>query len=203
MAKKVLFINQEITPYVPETNMSIMGRDLPQKAQEAGLEIRTFMPKWGNINERRGQLHEVIRLSGMNLIIDDTDHPLIIKVASIPQSRIQVYFIDNDDYFTKRQMTTDEAGEEYADNGERAIFFARGVLETVKKLRWTPDIIHCQGWMSAVVPFYIKKAYHEEPSFANTPSALFPKVVFTSQFVKLGSCAFVLVMDLANAYPVE
>lgn len=168
MAKKVLFINQEITPYVPETNMSVMGRDLPQKVQEAGLEIRTFMPKWGNINERRGQLHEVIRLSGMNLIIDDTDHPLIIKVASIPQSRIQVYFIDNDDYFTKRQMTTDEAGEEYADNGERAIFFARGVLETVKKLRWTPDIIHCQGWMSAVVPFYVKKAYHEEPSFANT-----------------------------------
>ena len=168
MAKKVLFINQEITPYVPETNMSVMGRDLPQKVQEAGLEIRTFMPKWGNINERRGQLHEVIRLSGMNLIIDDTDHPLIIKVASIPQSRIQVYFIDNDDYFTKRQMTTDEAGEEYADNGERAIFFARGVLETVKKLRWTPDIIHCQGWMSAIVPFYVKKAYHEEPSFANT-----------------------------------
>lgn len=168
MAKKVLFINQEITPYVPETNMSVMGRDLPQKVQEAGLEIRTFMPKWGNINERRGQLDEVIRLSGMNLIIDDTDHPLIIKVASIPQSRIQVYFIDNDDYFTKRQMTTDEAGEEYADNGERAIFFARGVLETVKKLRWTPDIIHCQGWMSAVVPFYVKKAYHEEPSFANT-----------------------------------
>ena len=168
MAKKVLFINQEITPYVPETEMSIMGRDLPQKAQECGLEIRTFMPKWGNINERRGQLHEVIRLSGMNLIIDDTDHPLIIKVASIPQSRIQVYFIDNDDYFTKRQMTADETGKEYADNGERAIFFARGVLETVKKLRWTPDIIHCQGWMSSVVPFYIKTAYHDEPSFANT-----------------------------------
>ena len=113
MAKKVLFINQEITPFVPETNMSIMGKELPQKAQEAGLEIRTFMPKWGNINERRGQLHEVIRLSGMNLIIDDTDHPLIIKVASIPQSRIQVYFIDNDDYFTKRQMTIDEEGNEY------------------------------------------------------------------------------------------
>ena len=168
MAKKVLFINQEITPFVPETNMSIMGKELPQKAQEAGLEIRTFMPKWGNINERRGQLHEVIRLSGMNLIIDDTDHPLIIKVASIPQSRIQVYFIDNDDYFTKRQMTIDEEGNEYADNGERAIFFARGVLETVKKLRWVPDIIHCQGWMSAVVPLYIKTAYHDEPSFANT-----------------------------------
>ncbi len=169
MAKKILFINQEITPYVPETAMSLLGRDVPQKMQESGFEIRTFMPKWGNINERRGQLHEVIRLSGMNLIIDDTDHPLIIKVASIPTSRLQVYFIDNEDYFLRRPlMTTDENGEEYADNGERAIFFARGVLETVKKLRWIPDVIVCQGWMGAVIPFYIKTAYHEEPSFANT-----------------------------------
>ena len=168
MAKKILFINQEITPYVPDTEMSVMGRQLPQKIQESGFEIRTFMPKWGIINERRGQLHEVIRLSGMNLIIDDTDHPLIIKVASIPNTRIQVYFIDNDDYFMKRQMALDENGEEYADNGERAIFFARGVLETVKKLRWTPDIIHCQGWMADVIPLYIKTAYHDEPSFANT-----------------------------------
>ncbi len=168
MGKKVLFINQEIAPYVQETDMSLLGRDLPQKAQEAGFEIRTFMPKWGNINERRGQLHEVIRLSGMNLIINDTDHPLIIKVSSIPTSRIQVYFIDNDDYFQKRQMSADEKGEDYTDNGERAIFFARGVLETVKKLRWTPDLIICQGWISAVVPFYIKKAYYEEPSFANS-----------------------------------
>lgn len=167
MAKKILFINQEITPYVPDTEMSVMGRQLPQRIQESGYEIRTFMPKWGTINERRGQLHEVIRLSGMNLIIDDTDHPLIIKVASIPNTRIQVYFIDNDDYFMKRQMTVDEMGEEYPDNGERAIFFARGVLETVKKLRWTPDIIHCQGWMGAVIPLYIKTAYHDEPSFAN------------------------------------
>lgn len=179
MSKKILFINQEIIPYVPETEMSRMGKELPEKTQSAGYEIRTFMPKWGNINERRGQLHEVIRLSGMNLIIDQTDHPLIIKVASIPTSRIQVYFIDNDDYFMKRpSMTTDELGMEYADNGERAIFFARGVLETVKKLRWAPDIIHCQGWMSAVVPLYVKTAYHDEPSFANT------KVItslFTSQ----------------------
>ena len=136
--------------------------------QENGHEIRTFMPKWGNINERRGQLHEVIRLSGMNLIIDDTDHPLIIKVASIAQTRVQVYFIDNDDYFSKRQMTVDEKGVDYPDNGERAIFFARGVLETVKKLRWVPDIIHVQGWMGAVVPLYIKTAYHDEPSFAET-----------------------------------
>ena len=178
MAKrKILFINQEITPYVPETEMSLIGKALPQAMQEKGHEIRTFMPKWGNINERRGQLHEVIRLSGMNLIINDTDHPLIIKVASIQQARVQVYFIDNDDYFSKRQMEKDEMGNDYPDNGERAIFFARGVLETVKKLRWVPDIIHCQGWMSAVVPLYIKTAYSEEPSFANT------KVV-TSLFAK-------------------
>ena len=168
MAKKILFINQEIAPYVPDSEMSLLGRDLPHSIQEKGFEIRTFMPKWGNINERRGQLHEVIRLSGMNLIIDETDHPLIIKVATIQSVKVQVYFIDNDDYFSRRQMEKDEAGVDYDDNGERAIFFARGVLETVKKLRWVPDIIHCQGWMSAVVPFYIKTAYHDEPSFTNT-----------------------------------
>ena len=177
MAKKILFINQEIVPYVPDSNLSLMGKALPQAMQDAGHEIRTFMPKWGIINERRGQLHEVIRLSGMNLIIDDTDHPLIIKVATIVGTRIQVYFIDNEDYFTKRKMEQDENGNDYADNGERAIFFARGVLETVKKLRWVPDIIHVQGWMGAVVPLYIKTAYHEEPSFANTKvvTSLFPK----------------------------
>jgi len=177
--KKILFINQEITPYVPDTELALMGKALPQAIQEKGYEIRTFMPKWGNINERRGQLHEVIRLSGMNLIINDTDHPLIIKVASIPQTRVQVYFIDNDDYFSKRKMITDENGQDYADNGERAIFFARGVLETVKKLRWVPDVIHCQGWMSAVVPLYIKTAYHDEPSFASTKvvTSLFGKTL--------------------------
>ena len=166
--KKILFINQEISPYVPDNSLSLMGKNLPQAMQERNHEIRTFMPKWGTINERRGQLHEVIRLSGMNLIIDDTDHPLIIKVASIPTARVQVYFIDNDDYFGKRLMEKDEQGEDYPDNGERAIFFARGVLETVKKLRWVPDVIHCQGWMSAVVPLYVKTAYHDEPSFADT-----------------------------------
>ena len=175
--KKILFINQEITPYVPDSTLSLMGKDLPQAMQERSHEIRTFMPKWGTINERRGQLHEVIRLSGMNLIIDDTDHPLIIKVATIQSARIQVYFIDNDDYFGKRLMEKDEQGEDYPDNGERAIFFARGVLETVKKLRWVPDVIHCQGWMSAVVPLYVKTAYHDEPSFANTKvvTSLFQK----------------------------
>lgn len=167
MPKKVLFVNQEMTPYVPSSELADMGRNLPHAIQSAGSEIRTFMPKWGNINERRGQLHEVIRLSGINIVIDDTDHPLLIKVASIPQIRVQVYFIDNDDFFSRRKMAEDESGEEYADNGQRAIFFARGVLETVKKLRWAPDVIQCQGWMSAVIPLYLKTAYKDEPVFAN------------------------------------
>ena len=179
MAKRILFINQETIPYVPDTELAVMGKKVPQVIQERGNEIRTFMPKWGNINERRGQLHEVQRLSGMNLIINDTDHPLIIKVATIVQTRVQVYFIDNDDYFSKRQMLSDENGVEYADNGERTIFFARGVLETVNKLRWAPDIIHCQGWMSAVIPLYLKTAYSEEPSFANAKvvTSLFPRSI--------------------------
>ena len=172
-ANKVLFITQEITPYVADTEMANIGRYLPQAIQEKGREIRTFMPKWGNINERRNQLHEVIRLSGMNLIIDDTDHPLIIKVASIQTARMQVYFIDNDDYFQNRLQTCDENGLEYEDNDSRAIFYARGVLETVKKLRWVPDVIHCHGWLTALAPLYIKKAYADEPSFRDT------KVVFS------------------------
>lgn len=197
--KKVLFINQEMVPYVPTSEMATMGRNLPQKIQENGFEIRTFMPKWGNINERRGQLHEVIRLSGLNLIIDDTDHSLIIKVASIPVSRLQVYFIDNEDYFQRRRtMTEDESGEEFTDNGERAIFFARGVLETVKKLRWTPDIIQCQGWMAGVVPLYIKTAYHDDPSFANA------KVVtslFNMNFKKPFGTNFKQCVEFRNATP--
>lgn len=163
--KKILFINTETSPYVNASPLATLGKIVPEAVQATGSEIRTFMPKWGCINERRGQLHEVIRLSGMNIIVNDTDHPLIIKVASIPVSRVQVYFIDNDDYFTRKGIANDEQGNPYPDNGERAIFFARGVLETVKKLRWTPDIICCQGWMSAIVPLFIKKAYNEEPCF--------------------------------------
>lgn len=166
-AKKVLFITSEIAPFVQEEKTSLKGRILPQTIQEIGHEIRTFTPKWGTINERRNQLHEVIRLSGMNLIINDTDHPLIIKVASLQSARMQIYFIDNDDYFNKRGITTDKDGNEYADNGERAIFYARGVLETVKKLRWTPDVIHCHGWAAALAPLYIKTTYNDEPSFKN------------------------------------
>ena len=174
MAKKrVLFISQEIVPYLPESEMANIGRFLPQGIQDKGKEIRTFMPRYGCINERRNQLHEVIRLSGMNLIINDTDHPLIIKVASIQAARMQVYFIDNDDYFQNRLQVIDENGVEYEDNDARAIFYARGVLETVKKLRWCPDVIHCHGWMTALAPLYIKKAYKDEPSFRDA------KVVFS------------------------
>lgn len=166
MTRKVLFISQEISPYTPDNEMALMGRQVPQLFQEGGCEIRTFMPKWGIVHERRGQLHEVIRLSGMNLIIDDTDHPLIIKVATIQGTRVQVYFIDNDDYFAKRLITCDENGNDYEDNGEKAIFFARGTLETVKKLRWVPDAIFCSGIMAAIVPMYIKTAYSDEPSYS-------------------------------------
>lgn len=172
-AKKILFVTQEMMPYVPESDMSLMGRHLPQATQERNREVRSFMPKWGIINERRNQLHEVIRLSGMNIVVDDSDHPLVIKVASITSARMQIYFIDNDDLFDKREMTTGPDGKEYEDNAERAAFFARGVLETIKKLKWTPDIIHCIGWMSSIVPLYIKTAYAEEPSFRSC------KVIFT------------------------
>src|SRR6056297_110649 len=162
---KVLFISQEITPYLPETHMSKMGRYLTQGIQEKGREIRTFMPRFGKINERRNQLHEVIRLSGMNLIINDTDHPLIIKVASIQAARMQVYFIDNEEYFQRKAVLKDKDGKYFEDNDERAIFFARGVLETVKKLRWSPDIIHCHGWITSLIPLYIKKLYKDNPLF--------------------------------------
>lgn len=165
---KVLFISQEITPYLEKTNISSISRELPQGIQERGKEIRIFMPRYGCINERRNQLHEVIRLSGMNLIIDDTDHPLIIKVASIQAARMQVYFIDNEEYFQRKFILQDKKGESFEDNDERAIFFCRGVLETVKKLGWAPDVIHCHGWMTSLIPLYIKKAYRDDPMFANS-----------------------------------
>ncbi|MDR0845855.1 MAG: glycogen/starch synthase [Tannerella sp.] len=167
-AKKVLFITQEITPYLPESEIAIVCRDLPQGIQEYGKEIRAFMPKYGSINERRNQLHEVIRLSGMNLIIDDTDHPLIIKVASIQSARMQVYFIDNEEFFQRRTTVADDDGVEFEDNDERAIFYVRGVFETIKKLRWIPDIIHCHGWLTALAPLYLKRMYLDDPCFLNT-----------------------------------
>lgn len=165
---KVLFVSQEITPYLPDSPLGKIGRSLPQGIQERGKEIRTFMPRYGCINERRNQLHEVIRLSGMNLIINDCDHPLIIKVASIQAARMQVYFIDNEEYFQRKYILADAKNNFYEDNDERSIFFCRGVLETVKKLGWSPDIVHCHGWITNVMPLYLKKVFKDDPLFADT-----------------------------------
>jgi starch synthase len=162
---KVLFIFQEISPYLPDSTLSLIGRHLPQGIQEKGKEIRTFMPKYGCINERRYQLHEVIRLSGMNLIIGGNDHPLIIKVASIQSARMQIYFIDNEDYFSRKYTLTDEENKDFDDNDERMIFYNRGVLETILKLNWVPDVIHCHGWFTGMLPMYIKKSFSDNPVF--------------------------------------
>lgn len=162
---KILFISQEIAPYLPETPMAKMSRDLSQAVQEKGIEVRTFMPKYGFINERRNQLHEVIRLSGMNLVIDDTDHPLIIKVATLQPAHMQVYFIFNEDYFTRNITKQLETVTSPADNDERSIFFVHGTLETVKKLRWVPSVIHCSGIISVLAPLYIKDYYADDPSY--------------------------------------
>jgi starch synthase len=170
---RILFVSQQIFPYLDEeTPIRSLNRKLPEWFQSARFETRTFMPKFGDINERRNQLHEVIRLSGINIIIAETDHPLLIKVASIQSARIQIYFIDNDDYFQRRKGIKDANGVEYSDNDERSIFFARGVLETVKKLRWTPNIVHCSGWMSALTPLFIKKLYSDTPFFENSKVVL-------------------------------
>ncbi|MCH5233077.1 MAG: glycogen/starch synthase [Muribaculaceae bacterium] len=174
MAKeRILFISQEIAPYVPANQASALGKFLPVSMQDKGFEVRTFMPKFGAVNERRNQLHEVIRLSGININIDDNDHPLIIKVASLQPSRIQVYFIDNDDYFQKSASDADTAGSNRKDNDERAIFFARGTMETAKKLRWEPNYIHCSGWITSLAPLYIKKIYGDDISFKNS------KIIFS------------------------
>jgi starch synthase len=163
--KRILYVSQEIVPYTGETTMGEVASLLPQKTQESGKDIRMFLPRFGTINERRHQLHEVIRLSGMNLIIDDFDHQLIIKVASIQKLRMQVYFIDNDEYFPKKQVFHQEDGQLMANNDERLIFYCKGVIETVRKLGWKPDVIHCQGWFTSLVPMYIKKLYAGDPLF--------------------------------------
>jgi starch synthase len=166
--KKILFVTTEVSPYSTGTKISVVARQLLQGIHERGKEIRIFMPKFGLINERRSQLHEVIRLSGMNLIIDEADHPLIIKVASIQAARMQIYFIDNEDFFQRKYLLHDTDGTEYPDNDERSVFYVRGVMETVKKLRWAPDLIHCHGWMTALAPLYIKKHYKSDPCFKNS-----------------------------------
>lgn len=163
--KRILYVSSEVVPYLPENNISSLSFEAPKMVNAAGGQTRIFMPRFGNINERRHQLHEVIRLSGMNLVVNDLDMPLIIKVASIPKERMQVYFIDNEDYFKRKATLTDEDGELFEDNDERAIFFAKGVIETVKKLNWAPDIIHVNGWLASLLPMYLRNYYGNEPLF--------------------------------------
>ncbi|MEY8849891.1 glycogen/starch synthase [Psychroserpens sp. XS_ASV72] len=166
--KRILYVSSEVVPYLPETEISSMSFEAPKMVNKQGGQIRIFMPRYGNINERRHQLHEVIRLSGINLVINDLDMPLIIKVASIPKERIQVYFIDNEEYFKRKATLTDEEGNLFPDNDERAIFFAKGVIETVKKLNWAPDIIHVNGWLASLLPLYLKDYYKDEPLFTES-----------------------------------
>lgn len=166
--KRILYVSSEVVPYLPETELASTAFNVAKNAHSKGVQTRIFMPRFGVINERRHQLHEVIRLSGMNLIINDMDMPLIIKVASIPKERMQVYFIDNDEYFKRKAIFTDEDDKLFEDNDERAIFFAKGVIETVKKLNWAPDIIHVHGWLASLLPLYLKEFYKEEPLFTES-----------------------------------
>ena len=166
--KRILFVSSEVVPYLPETELSSTAFNVAKNAHSKGVQTRIFTPRFGVINERRHQLHEVIRLSGMNLVVNDMDMPLIIKVASIPKERMQVYFIDNEEYFKRKAVFTDEDDNLFSDNDERAIFFAKGVIETVKKLNWAPDIIHVHGWMASLLPLYLKEFYKEEPLFTES-----------------------------------
>ena len=166
--KKVLFVTQEMQPYTALSEISEIARKLPEYIQSKGMEIRILMPRFGSINERRHRLHEVVRLSGMNIIVDDDDYPLIIKVASLPEARMQVYFLDNEDFFKRKFIFNDEDGNPFEDNADRVVFFCKGVIETVKKFGWPPDIIHCHGWMTSLIPMYLKSAYKSEPLFQNS-----------------------------------
>lgn len=166
--KKILIVTQEMEPY---TNLSIVSkivRQLPSYIQKNGMDIRILMPRFGTINERRHRLHEVVRLSGMNIIVDEDDYPLIIKVASLPGARLQVYFLDNDEFFRRKMIFEDKEGKPFIDNAERMVFFCKGVMETVRKFGWPPDIIHCHGWMTSLIPLYLKKAYKNDPIFRNS-----------------------------------
>lgn len=177
--KKILFVSSEMSPFLAESTVSDIARHLPQAIQEKDHEIRILIPRFGIINERRNRLHEVVRLSGINITIDDNDNPLTIKVASIPNTKMQVYFLDNEDYFHRKFVYTDAKNNFFADNDERTIFFCKGVLETVKKLGWAPDIIHCQGWMTSLIPLYMKTMYKDEPVFKNAKVVY---SVFENQF---------------------
>ncbi|MGA1771777.1 MAG: glycogen/starch synthase [Flavobacteriaceae bacterium] len=175
--KKVLIISSEVVPYLPNTEQAFNSFQIPKYVNEKGGQTRIFMPRYGLINERRHQLHEVIRLSGMNLVINELDTPLIIKVASIPKERMQVYFIDNEDFFKRRAILRDDKGNLFEDNDDRMVFFTKGVIETVKKLNWSPDIIHLHGWFTSLFPLYLKTLYKDEPLFQDSKlvTSIYPK----------------------------
>ncbi|CAG5007005.1 Glycogen synthase [Dyadobacter sp. CECT 9275] len=167
---RILYVASEINPFLQTTDVADYVRKLPQAMQERGAEIRILVPRFGLINERKNRLHEVVRLSGINITVGDEEKPLIIKVASIPNAKLQVYFIDNDDYFHRKSVFFDKENNFYDDNDERAIFFCKGVLETVKKLGWAPDVVHCNDWMTALIPLYLKTTYRNDPMFKDTKS---------------------------------
>ncbi|MDX1666526.1 MAG: glycogen/starch synthase [Saprospiraceae bacterium] len=196
--KKVLIVTQEMEPYTTLTEISEVVRQLPQHIQDNGMEIRVLMPRYGTINERRHRLHEVVRLSGMNIIVDDDDYPLIIKVASLPDARIQVYFLDNDDFFKRKAIFEDKEGKPFEDNVDRMVFFCKGVIETVKKFGWPPDIVHCHGWMTSLIPLYLKTAYQTEPLFQNA------KVIYSAYkdtLDKLATDKFIAKATINNLSP--
>lgn len=166
--KRILIVTQEMDPYLAITEASKIANEIPKYMLESGMEIRVLMPKFGTINERRHRLHEVVRLSGINVIINDEDYPLVIKVASLPGARLQVYFLDNEDFFKRKLVFHDENNKFFDDNSDRMIFFCKGALETVRKFGWAPDIIHCFGWMTSLIPMYLKTTYKDDPIFANT-----------------------------------
>lgn len=170
---KILYVASEINPFLKTTEVADFVRRLPQAMQEKGMEIRILVPRFGLINERKNRLHEVVRLSGINISVGDEEKPLVIKVASIPNAKLQVYFIDNEDYFHRKSVFFDKQEKFFEDNDERAIFFCKGVLETVKKLGWAPDIIHCNDWMTSLIPLYVKSTYKNDPIFKES------KTVFT------------------------
>ncbi len=170
---RILYVASEINPFLQTSEVADFVRKLPQAMQERGMEIRILVPRFGLINERKNRLHEVVRLSGINIAVGDEEKPLIIKVASIPNAKLQVYFIDNEDYFHRKSVFHDKENNFYEDNDERAIFFCKGVIETVRKLGWTPDIVHCNDWMTSLIPLYLKTTYKNDPLFKES------KTVFT------------------------
>jgi len=201
--KRVLFVTQEMSPYTAATEVSALVRKLTPYIQNKGMEIRVLMPKYGLINERRHRLHEVVRLSGMNIIVDDDDYPLIIKVASLPGARMQVYFLDNEEFFKRKQVFDDDKGKPFKDNQERMVFFCKSALETVKKFGWAPDIVHCHGWMTSLIPLYLKKVYNEDPIFKEslvvyTPYADSYEASFDKKFLELAAINNLEDKDLAN-----